>query len=69
MILTKSKQVKGMPQTSQINKETVVVVKLVIKIFSYSNMTSYNSRNKSALKTSNHAMKEGRKCRLKLGFR
>ena len=59
MILTKSKQVKGMPQTPQINKETIAVIKLVIKMFNFNNMTSYKRTNITTLKTSNHVMKGG----------
>jgi hypothetical protein len=59
MILTKSKQVKGMPQIPQMNKETIAIIKLVIKILSYNNMQSYNNRNITTLKTINHVMEEG----------
>ena len=50
MILTKSKLVKEMPQTLQINKKTMFVIKLVFKDDYFNDLPSYNNRNKTALK-------------------
>jgi hypothetical protein len=59
MITTKSNKSNKCPETLQIKRKSMVVIKLVIKDDYFSNMTSYNSRNTTALKTSKHAMKEG----------
>jgi hypothetical protein len=69
MILNKFKQVNGKSQTPQINKETIVFIKLMSKMFNFNNMTSYNRTNITSLKKINHAMKGDGKCKPKLGFR
>jgi hypothetical protein len=45
-----------MPQTLKIKRKYMVVVKHVLKMISYNNMSSYNSINKTALTISKHAI-------------
>jgi hypothetical protein len=68
MILTRSKLVKEMPQALQINKKTMAVIKLVFKDDYFSKLSCYNNRNITTVITNGYAMKEGSKCKLKLGF-
>jgi hypothetical protein len=57
MITTKSKKSNKCPETLQIKRKVMAVIKLALKDSYFSNKTSYNNRNIIALKTSNHAMK------------
>jgi hypothetical protein len=59
MITTKSNKSNKCPETLQIKRKAMAVIKLVFKNDYFSNITSYNSRNITALKTNRHAMKEG----------
>jgi hypothetical protein len=69
MIITKLKKSNECPKTLHIERKDMVVIKLVVKYDNFNNMTSYNNRNITSLRTNRHAMKEGRKFKPKLGFK
>jgi hypothetical protein len=59
MIITKSNKSNKCPKTLQIKRKSMASIKIVLKDDYFSNMTSYHSRNITAIETKKHAMKEG----------
>jgi hypothetical protein len=56
MMFTKPKQVKEMPQTLQIKRKAMIVIKLVFNDDYFSNMSSYNNKINHPLKQVKHAI-------------
>jgi len=68
MITTKSNKSSRCPETLQIKIKAMTIIKIVFKDDYFSNLPIYNNKNIIVLETNRNIMKEGWKCKLKLGF-